>query len=368
VEQANATAAELLRFCAFLAPDAIPEELVTESAAELGPLLKPMVTDPSILDAAIRELLKYSLIHRDPESKMLSIHRLVQEVLKDQMNEETQRQWAERTVRAVNQVFPFPEYANWDRCQRYLPHAQMCSPLIEQWNLLFNEVASLLNKVGYYQWQRGEYEQVESLHKRALAIREQVLGPTHHSTAVSLAHLGLYYWSQGKYADALPLWQRDLAIKEQELGLKHPETARSLNNLAALYYNQGKYAEALPLCQRALAIDEETYGSNHPDVARDLNNLANLFNVQGKYEQAESLYQRALTIREQKLGPEHPDTAWSVANLAWLYMNQGKYEQAKLLYQRALAIREKVLGSDHPDTVANRRNYNDLLERMNRKR
>jgi len=30
VEQANATAAELLRFCAFLAPDAIPEELVTD--------------------------------------------------------------------------------------------------------------------------------------------------------------------------------------------------------------------------------------------------------------------------------------------------------------------------------------------------
>ncbi len=108
VEQANAAAAELLRFCAFLAPDAIPEELFTESAAELGPTLEPISADPSRFNAAIRELLKYSLVQRDPESKTLSIHRLVQEVLKDQMDEETQRQWAERAVRAVSRVFPRP--------------------------------------------------------------------------------------------------------------------------------------------------------------------------------------------------------------------------------------------------------------------
>jgi TIR domain/NB-ARC domain len=90
VEQANAAAADLLRFCAFLAPDAIPEELFTESAVELGPTLEPIAADPSRFNAAIKELLKYSLVQRDPESKTLSIHRLVQEVLKDQMDEQTQ--------------------------------------------------------------------------------------------------------------------------------------------------------------------------------------------------------------------------------------------------------------------------------------
>src|SRR5439155_6625351 len=90
VEQANPAAAELLRFCAFLAPDAIPEKLFTESAADLGPTLEPIGSDPSSLNAAIRELLKYSLVHRDYEANTLSIHRLVQEVLKDQMDEETQ--------------------------------------------------------------------------------------------------------------------------------------------------------------------------------------------------------------------------------------------------------------------------------------
>ncbi len=39
VEQENPAAADALRLCAFLAPDAIPEELLTRSAAELGIVL-----------------------------------------------------------------------------------------------------------------------------------------------------------------------------------------------------------------------------------------------------------------------------------------------------------------------------------------
>src|SRR6266581_9706779 len=120
VEQANPAAAELLRFCAFLAPDTIPEELFSESAADLGPTLEPVASDISSLNAAIRELLKYSLVHRDSETNTLSIHRLVQEVLKDQIGEVAQRLWAERAVRAVLGVFPHPDYSNWDDCRRYL--------------------------------------------------------------------------------------------------------------------------------------------------------------------------------------------------------------------------------------------------------
>jgi hypothetical protein len=159
VEQANPAAAELLRFCAFLAPDAIPEELFTKSSTELGPILEPVASDLSSLNAAIRELLKYSLVHRNSESNTLSIHRLVQEVLKDQMGDEVRHLLAERTVRAVNNVFPNPEYTNWNICRQYLLHAQICSALIAQYNLLFTEAGDLLNVLGYYLWQRGEYEQ-----------------------------------------------------------------------------------------------------------------------------------------------------------------------------------------------------------------
>jgi tetratricopeptide (TPR) repeat protein len=367
VEQANPSAAELLRFCAFLAPNAIPEELFTKSAAELGPILEPFASDLSSLNAAIRELLKYSLVHRDPEANALSIHRLVQEVLKDQMDKDTQQLWAERAVRAVQNVFPpNPEYSNWDICRQYLLHAQICCALIEEYNLLFTEAAGLLNRVGDYLLQRGEYEQVESLHKLALAIREEVLGTEHGDTAISLSHLALYYESQGKYEQAEPLYQRALAIGEETLDPDHPEVARMLNNLASLYKNQGKYGQAEPLYQRALDIREQSLGPNHPSTATSLNDLAILYTIQAKYKEAEPLYQRNLAIYEKVLGPEHPWTASSLNNLANLYNNQGKYDQSEPLYQRALAIWEKTLPPDHPNIALALENYPILLRNMNR--
>ena len=91
VEGANPAAIELMRLCAFLAPDAIPEELIIEGAPYLGPVLQPVAADRSRLNAAIAQLLKYSLIRRDATTHTLTIHRLVQAVIKDEMDEETQR-------------------------------------------------------------------------------------------------------------------------------------------------------------------------------------------------------------------------------------------------------------------------------------
>ncbi len=54
VEQANAAAAALLRLCAFLHPDAIPEELFVEGTALLGEQLGPVAADVWLWHEAIR--------------------------------------------------------------------------------------------------------------------------------------------------------------------------------------------------------------------------------------------------------------------------------------------------------------------------
>ncbi|HEV2654814.1 MAG TPA: helix-turn-helix domain-containing protein, partial [Ktedonobacteraceae bacterium] len=134
VEAADPIAANLLRVCAFLHSDCIPEEMIVAGAAEPGALLQPIVDDPLRLDDAIGELRKYSLIRRHPETKTLTIHQLVQMVLKDAMDEETQREWARCVVSLVNRAFPANEKVEmWPQCQSYLPHARICAELIEQW-------------------------------------------------------------------------------------------------------------------------------------------------------------------------------------------------------------------------------------------
>ena len=365
VEKANPAAAELLRFCAFLHPDAIPEEIITKGASELGPVLQPVAEEPIQLNKAIGELLKYSLVRRDSNTKTLTIHRLVQAVLKDGMSEGEQRQWAERAVLVVNLAFPYVEFAKWDLCERCLPHAQICAVLIDQWDITSGEAARLLNQTGLYLNDRAKYAEAESLYKRAIAMGEKTLGAEHPNVATRLNNLAALYWNQGKYTEAEPLYQRAIAIGEKTLGAEHPDLATRLNNLALLYANQGKYIKAEPLYQRAIAIDEKTLGTEHPGVATDLNNLANLYWNQGKYAEAEPLYQRALKISEKTLGPEHPALAIRYNNLALLYRAQGKYAEAEPLYQRALKILEKALG-DHPDLASGLENYAVLLRKTER--
>jgi len=333
VQQANPAAAELLHLCSFLAPDRIPEELLRDGAAYWPASLQQGTADPFMFQQLIAELLKFSLVKRLVEDHVLSIHRLVQTVQRDRMELETQRQWAERAVRAINAVFPDNPHdmAVWSQCLRYLDQAQACYALIEHYGLAFVEAASVLSRTGLYLDDHALYAIAEPLLKRALQIKERQLGASHPATASSLNNLAELYRAQGKYGEAEPLYQRALAIYEQQLGAAHPDTAGSLNNLAELYMTQGQYGEAEPLYQRALLICEQELGATHPDTASSLNNLAFLYITQRKYGEAEPLLKRVLAICEQSLGPEHPDTQSMRQRYVSLQQVMGCDEDAKKL-------------------------------------
>ncbi len=365
VQQNSSAAAELLQLCSFLAPDRIPEDLIEDGATCWPSLLQQAAVDRFAFNQMIEELLKYSLVKRLAEDRALSIHRLVQAVQMDVMEREIQFQWAERVVRAVNDVFPDAnDVTLWPRCLRYLAQVQACDTLIERYALRLSEAANLLNAAGNYLCFHALYVIAEPLFKRALSIREQQSGPEHPYTATTLNNLANLYYHQGKYEQAEPLFKRALSIREQQSGPEHPHTASVLNNLAALYLDQGKYEQAEELYQRALSIREQQYGPEHLHTAMSLNDLANLCHEQGRYEQAESLYQRALSIYEQQFGPEHPHTVSILQNLATLYADQGQYEQAEPLLKRALSIYEQWFGPAHPDIASNLQNLADLYHKQ----
>ena len=409
VEQANPAASDLLCLCAFLAPDAIPEDLLTRGAAELGAVLGAATADPFKLNEALEVLRRYSLVRRDGSTHMLSIHRLVQTVLKESMNKETQRIWAERTVRDVNAAFPDADYSTGAMYQYYLqyfmPHIQECATLITQYHLHFPEAARLLFQAGAFLYAHGFYSQSQSLHelalairvqvfgsdqpdvaeslnvlallarilgdyvqaegfhRQALAIREKTLGPEHPATAISLNNLGVLYRVQGKYEQAEPLLQQALSIYELSLGSDHPDTLITFINLAKLYAEQRKYEQAEQLLQQTLATCERVLEPGHPHIALSLNLQARLSYEQGNYERAEALWKRSLTIIEKTLGAEHPATAEILNDLAELSFVQGRYTQAQSLCQRALSICENIFGPEHPDTIAYRKHLTRILSK-----
>jgi len=144
VEAANPIAAELLRICAFLAPDAIPEELLIEalktplpaseeagSKDEGGVGFSPI--SAGYFDKAVTLLRTYSLVQRNGREQTLSVHRLVQAVVRDAIEEQTA--WITRVIGAVSALFPAVSFDTWERCARYLPQALVCDEWMAQRHL-----------------------------------------------------------------------------------------------------------------------------------------------------------------------------------------------------------------------------------------
>ncbi|MEO6887828.1 MAG: tetratricopeptide repeat protein, partial [Ktedonobacteraceae bacterium] len=350
IEQDNALAAELLTLGAFLAPEAIPEALFVESAAVLGPPFEALTTGPLAFNAAIKELLIYSLIQRNATARTVTIHRLVQAVIKEGVMESAQRQWAIRAIRAVNHVFPdCYDVSAWPRCQSFLPHALACAALITSWNMTLPEAGELLYRAGNYLRRRGQYSQAEPLLCQALDLLMKMLGPEHLSIAQHLNDLALLYSSTGQWTRAEVLFQQSLTMREKKGGPDHPDTAESLQSLGYHYCEEGRYAEAEPLFRRTVQIYEQSRGPDHLNTASILSALGFIHNRREEYTHAESLLQRALLIQEKALGLEHLNLANTLNNLGYASLGQRCYSQAEAYHMRALAIREKALGPEHPD-------------------
>ncbi|PZV13887.1 MAG: tetratricopeptide repeat protein [Leptolyngbya sp.] len=364
IEDTAPAAAALLRHSAFLHPDAIPFNLFTQGAAELGePLataLADAADDPLELYDLLNPLCSYSLIRVEPASQSFSLHRLVQEVIRAELGDAGCQNWVEPLFKAIKRVLPEKskdlDYADWPVLAALVNHVQELANHCQQQDIASTEAADVFHAMGTYLVERGQYALAKPLLQQALELRQGLLENEHEDIASSFGILGDLEYYQGRYSDAEPLHQEALAMRKRLLGDEHPDVAQSLNNLAALYDNQGRYSDAEPLYQEALAMHKRLLGDEHPDVATSLNNLAQLYYSQGRYSDAEPLYQEALAMRKRLLGDEHPGVATSLNNLATLYQQQDRYGDAQPLLIETVSLLRQSLGNEHPNLAVSLNN------------
>jgi tetratricopeptide (TPR) repeat protein len=192
----------------------------------------------------------------------------------------------------------------------------------------------------------GDYSTAEPMFRRALEVRERMLGKENRDTIISVHNLALLLEAKGDYAGAESLYRRTLEVQERTLGKEHPDTLVNINNLAVILQNKGDYPGAEPLFRRALEVSARTLGKEHPNTLVIVNNLARLLQDTGDYAGAKSLFRRALEVTERTLGKEHPDTLATVDNLARLLDVKGDHAGAEPLYRGGLSLRQKQFPDD----------------------
>jgi len=364
VQEASDTGADLLNLCAFLAPDDIPKSLLVGGARHLPPSLAPIVADDLEFDEAVAVLMRYSLITGSSDN--LSIHRLVQAVTRDRLEEDDRKRWSEAAVQLVDYAFPrdSDDFHNWPVCSLLLPHALATAGHAEELGVVPETTGDLLNRIGIYLNLRAEYKDSKSVLESALVIFENVYGPDHPEVARTLTNLGIVLRQLGDYEGAKERLERSLVIFENVYGPDHPMVARTLTNLGTVLKHLEDYEGAKERQERSLVIFENVYGPDHPMVARTLTNLGTVLENLGNYKGAKERLERSLVIFENVYGPDHPEVAGTLGNLGIVLRQLGDYEGAKERLERSLVIFENVYGSDHPEVAITLGNLGIVLRQL----
>ncbi len=276
-DQLTAGGRELLNLLAWFCTDPIPESLLAAGGGPWGDVAPAEGADASPdPHEALADLEAYSLVTRATDSPTFSIHRLVQDVTRRNLRDDTEKSALRRALRWLDKVITGRATVRGTkapvrRALRWLSEACVGDPQdVRTWATL-DPLAPHVRAAATYADQAG------------------IAQPT----ARLMRDLGVLLHCKAQSVDAEPLERRALAIDEQSYSEGHPRVATYLSNLAQLLKATNRLAEAEPLMRRALAIDEQPHGKEHPEVAIRLSNLAALLYATNRLAEAEPLMRRA---------------------------------------------------------------------------
>ncbi|HEX8113145.1 MAG TPA: tetratricopeptide repeat protein [Kofleriaceae bacterium] len=211
--------------------------------------------------------------------------------------------------------------------------------------------ALLASDMGALERRLGNPRDALAYYQRALELHRQRHGDGHADTARSLRHVAMAYRGLCDYKQALKLSEQALAMSLAVHGPRHRAIASVLNDVGVTHADLGDLRKALDFHSRALQLEEELLGAGHPDLAILLGNVGAAYSDLGNHQTALTFIRQAFEIEQKRFGDEHPTTATSRSNLGLTYLWLGEHRLAKEHAEGALRTRREMLGDDHPDTA-----------------
>ena len=278
----------LSQILAFTNPDETLVDFLKAGKTDLQPEWRRILENNFLFRQSLRGLEDYSLIRVSDEGRRITIHRLVQDVVRDDLDVLSQTSISTQALQLALTAFPTTIHGvNRDVCRTYYP----------QVTAILNNVEKLTITSDYTM----NYFQLSD-------------------------HLASYLFSDGYYSDAVKYLARCLEISERMVGKEHSDTLRSMHNLALTYNELGRSNEAIKVHEACLEIRKKVLGEEHPDTLWSMNGLAVTYDRLGRWNEAVRVFEACLEIGKRVLGEEHPDTLQSMNNLAVTYDKPGTVE------------------------------------------
>ncbi|WP_328663182.1 tetratricopeptide repeat protein [Streptomyces sp. NBC_00328] len=208
----------------------------------------------------------------------------------------------------------------------------------------------------------GEFDDVIDDLKELRKRSTRALGPGDLTTLNIRATLASAYQDSGRLEAAVKERIDASAVAAEHLGPEHARTLTLRNDLARAYEYSGRYEQAIEIYEDLLRHEEllvRWEGNSAPlaaNAAQVRNNLAGAYASVGRHEEALAHYHAALSELTHLLGPGHPTTVDCLSNLGYTLEAAGRIDEASPYYQEAWKQRLTSLGEDHPDTLLSQSN------------
>lgn len=303
--------------------------------------------DKSEVKRAVRLLINYSMVDSYEQQSVLSIHRLVQNVIK--INLEKVSSSESQTLRdGLQALAEFICHENFEQCYEHGISVSLTA-------FKFNELARDFNEfaVDFLQslYKFRKYIRSASYGAEILQPLTTILGENHPNTLITKKLITNSFYQLGKYSEALQMHQEAFEKQKIILGENHPDTVISRSNMACSYSKLGKHSEALRIYQELFHIQKTISGEDDPGTLMSKANIATTYDFLGKYFDALQMHQEVLEKRKQILGEDNPSTFITKSNISYLYDKLGKYPEALQMHQEVFEKRLYILGENHPDTL-----------------
>ena len=391
-------ALELLQRCAFFGPAPIPLDLLDRGRYVLNPPLQDTLRDPILMSRAIRALGRYSLARIDNYRRTLQVHRIIQRLIRNELDEEVQfaMRHEVHVLLAAGDPGDPDNIGNWPKYAELLAHvgpAGVVTCRTDFVRRLAQNIVRYLYVSGNYnsaltsadkalaQWTAdsgqddqyvlimarlkaqvlravGRYQEAYELADKTFERMRAVLGHDHEETLILMNGLCVDRRARGDFKGSLELTKASLERHRAVFGYDHPRTFAAMNNLAEDLELNSEYAAARKLHQELYEEKLMFYlGDNHPVVLLTLNALARVMREEGHFLEAQETARRAYAaykdlVQQHALPEGHPWVIQQVVDFSTALRAAGAYTESLELAQDAYDRYKRAFGPQHAATVA----------------
>jgi tetratricopeptide (TPR) repeat protein len=391
-------AMQLLQLCAFFGPAPISLDLLDRGRYVLEPPLRDVLRDRILMGRAIRALGRYSLAKIDNYRRTLEVHRIIQRLIRNELDAEVQSAMRHdvHLLLAASDPGDPDDFENWPKYAELLTHenpAQLVTSEVSEVRRLEQNIVRYLYVTGDYksalaaankaleQWTEdsgegseyvlimsrlkaqvlravGRYHEAYELAKDTFEKMRELLGVDHEETLILMNGLCVDLRVQGDFKGSLELMRTSVEQHRAVFGTDHPRTFAAANNLAEDLELNSDYAAARKLYEELYQEKRAVYISdNHPQVLLTLNAVARAMREEGYFLEAREKARQAYNgyrdlVRQHTLPEGHPMVMLQVVDFSTASRAAGTDPESLALAQEAYEAYRRAFGTQHAATLA----------------